>query len=537
MSELPSLESPSLPSIPDINLPTIELPTLPQSQNLNLPSIKLPSLQSSQSISLPTIVLPTLTQISNLPRVVQGFSSNIKLPPGLPKNFSLTLNSIKNTPLENEDIVDIVSEICRQETVTEYADIIRELVAKYNMDLEMRTFETEILSLRPKFNVLGLRKYYEVVRESFETIILDAIRGYQSDPQATVYIERLEDAFSHVYEEDFVRDILDYIEKLGEEDGIVELTKHYKIQLGKISSYAPLPTYINNFNVDRNNLPQLEESDFENLSDYRSLATSILSGLDEINVVVDNQNDEKSAIDLLTNKITQTESSDREESIRNLTLQKIENLQEDPNIFRIYGPSNPYPDTDYSQIRIKNQPDDYTTDLETFKFDGDYDPNIVFGGARMFTDMYIEFNDDDELPIDNWFTGVCQQCNSRIKKYHHAVRLPRHGGGWIGCYCSWPCVRENVEETFGNDPDFSTVYKFQIELTNQIEKSLNEIGIQERDYELLEINNGQGDQDDENYELDQDAVDQLKSVIPKPKSIFDQHPLTYSPRPGTTELL
>lgn len=89
--------------------------------------------------------------------------------------------------------------------------------------------------------------------------------------------------------------------------------------------------------------------------------------------------------------------------------------------------------------------------------------NSIPQSSRMFTcSKFMEADPFDDLamaeiadpgPFD-WFNDNCDVCLRKIEAYHHAVRMPVEGGGWLGCYCSWKCVRDDIPiDTEGADTD------------------------------------------------------------------------------------
>ena len=110
-----------------------------------------------------------------------------------------------------------------------------------------------------------------------------------------------------------------------------------------------------------------------------------------------------------------------------------------------------------------------------------------YGGCRMLICVEYEpqyLNDDsvDSFEEDyqtnafdktEWFTGACDVCLNKIKYAHYAVRLPLWRGGWLGCYCSWDCVRSTL-----NLPNEIVT----AELIDVYEQQLQTIGIQDRRY-------------------------------------------------------
>lgn len=91
-------------------------------------------------------------------------------------------------------------------------------------------------------------------------------------------------------------------------------------------------------------------------------------------------------------------------------------------------------------------------------------PNIIdpsddcgkYGGCRMllcteFEEMHTDGEKIDIMAIDDqpffqdWFRGSCDKCLKKISKRHYAIRQPLCHGGWKGCYCSFECMEENIE--------------------------------------------------------------------------------------------
>jgi hypothetical protein len=98
------------------------------------------------------------------------------------------------------------------------------------------------------------------------------------------------------------------------------------------------------------------------------------------------------------------------------------------------------------------------------------------GPCRMFYCVCREFDDeeidneflDEEIDSSAWFSGECDVCEAKIQKLQYAVRFPVDGGGWLGCYCSFGCLRKtNVRPIYESDD-------FRI---RDIQESLNTFGI------------------------------------------------------------
>ncbi len=111
---------------------------------------------------------------------------------------------------------------------------------------------------------------------------------------------------------------------------------------------------------------------------------------------------------------------------------------EDPELFRVWGPSN---------LQL-----------------GASDEDVLDGSAdlRMFTDD--RFTPEEQA---TWFTGSCDHCWLRISGPQRAVRKPIEAGGWKGQYCSWDCVRLDCAS-------FEAAAK---EMTRFYEKQCSEFGV------------------------------------------------------------
>lgn len=107
------------------------------------------------------------------------------------------------------------------------------------------------------------------------------------------------------------------------------------------------------------------------------------------------------------------------------------------------------------------------------------------GQDRMFLCTLFTDEEDDinmEFPIKpDWFTHSCDFCNNKIRTRWHAVRMPRIGGGWLGCYCSWKCIRQDLDV---NNPEIRQNIAAINMLIDDYEQKIYEIGIQDRNYSL-----------------------------------------------------
>ena len=159
------------------------------------------------------------------------------------------------------------------------------------------------------------------------------------------------------------------------------------------------------------------------------------------------------AVEQLTKRLAMAPFAEKLEIIQPIKEIAVgKELEDDIWLYRLYGPPNSqfYPTTEETSI----------------------------GGARMFSSVLFD-NDYDSGITSDWFLGFCLQCDFRIRRRWHAVRIPVPGGGWRGCYCSWKCSRESLLEPNAFDeavnPDILTPA-----LIDSVEQQIIGFGIQDR---------------------------------------------------------
>ena len=381
---------------------------------------------------------------------------------------TVNLHLLETQKLKNEEIVALIAFLCSSDPIIPFVKHVNVLRSKYDMTIELRSIDIEVLSLRQDFPLSALRNYYIAANHGYHSLILDTVRGYQSEVNAIVYIRRLEQVFGVQPDYEFIKDLIDFIDTSNMDGpGAVGIRRHYRDILDKISPYQPIPKYIKNFNINIDTLPKLKAKATATMP-IKNIVDFLLDNMTDLDLYIE-ETDEVKARDVLTQRITKMTPIQRENFLHlfKVDTNDVKKIRGDKDVFRIFGPVNFYPETDFSTL---------TTE------DGEPDANVIYGGARMFTDVSMEYDYENDLPMDDWFVGYCLQCSNRIRARFHAVREPVLTGGWRGCFCTMDCVRKYIEVDTIHDPDLYNIYMMKIALTKEFETELKGVGIQDRDY-------------------------------------------------------
>ncbi len=218
--------------------------------------------------------------------------------------------------------------------------------------------------------------------------------------------------------------------------------------------YSPVPTWVKNYTdgplVQESDLyiPETGKIPFEIPSDEDSVDL-LTSGLTQIGISV---GDLERAKESLRQRLATATKKEKIELLRPVMENYAQSmLGGDTYLFRLFGPANPLVNQD---LTLKGK-------------------SNMYGGCRMFLCDVFDYNHEYDYVAD-WFTGVCGSCHLRMKHRWHAIRKPRPHGGWVGCFCSWKCVKDHMAE-YGEEPALMTR-----ELIKIFGAKIDEIGIQDR---------------------------------------------------------
>jgi hypothetical protein len=211
-----------------------------------------------------------------------------------------------------------------------------------------------------------------------------------------------------------------------------------------VSEYAPIPEWITQGTYEvlpthdelLASLPKPPETQMFEVPDNDTavqMLTDITYGLPGMQI--DDYNRFK---DQLEERFSGVDPTEKIRMVKELIRHRDEyDLHSNPDIFRVLGPAHAMTGSD---------------DLDT----SSPSPCSKWGSHRLMTCFEFEnFDEDGEVYDENieitgnydaidWYTGACVLCKRRIRAKHHAVRMPMESGAWVGCYCSWKHVRDDI---------------------------------------------------------------------------------------------
>lgn len=406
---------------------------------------------------------------------------------------SSSTTEVDRANLTNDQIIDRIAILCTTANFSSVKQEAKELLSKYDYDIETIPLEILVLSLRTQFRQDALVNFYSLFPASnFYSLYRDVIHYYQASTSAPVYFEILRTVFNVAMTPDFIRNTIEFInlpiplsskantvvEKsifddvneirtvIDEDEksqiqsksdlmtgpGISAMLNYLTNKLDESSDFVEKPPYIKEFDIDVEKLPSLKPKEINSYMSPEEMADALINFTDLLpeefaleipqisreNYATDEEYESarkefmKSQLVSKLRKFTFNQLSEIANKFQ-VSQQEIEKIQDDMNLYRVFGPVNAYIDTDFTEL---------TNDQE------EPDESKIYGGARMFLDTRMEYDENDEIQLDDWFTGACLECHNRIKYKHYAVRRPLLKGGWIGCFCSWDCVRKYAEDNF-----------------------------------------------------------------------------------------
>lgn len=245
-----------------------------------------------------------------------------------------------------------------------------------------------------------------------------------NDDDAVTIAKKMLLVFSNI--EHKVWDYLYYLTEDYEEEEYdnYQLRDFFKLKVGETNPDIIIPTWI------KIGLPEKE---------LPTIPSNLPSVKEAVEILLDEFRKSKIKIDNL-GAIRKTMISQYAICTINEKIAMLKGLIDLPkfdetSIFQEFGPVN----TIYNHYNHDHDNSDYTK----------------YGGCRMLLCNEFEDCDVDGYQVDllnehdskiNWFRNKCDICYNNICAQHHALRLPLLHGGWKGCYCSFECMKQDIDD-------------------------------------------------------------------------------------------
>lgn len=301
------------------------------------------------------------------------------------------------------------------------------------------------LYLDPRYNPELLAFCHRALDQFTFLDCISELMELDDDPNLTVACHKLID----VYGPQTLNTYINLSESVINKNNIIY--QFIMNQIKQINEYAPIPDYLIVADVIPREseviIPDNSDIYFE-LPDDDEMVNLLLGGMKEYGYTYDQMEEASQLLKKRLSIMTLEEKQRLLEPIYELKFSQ-DVLQKDRVLFTLLGPSNPH----------------YGSTREEMKY----------GGARMFLSGAFDFDPDDdfqETPHE-WFHHSCDFCSLRIRRKWHALRMPVQHGGWQGCYCSFKCLEEAIEQSNENE----VVTQLLVDIFKQ---QIYEIGILDR---------------------------------------------------------
>lgn len=215
------------------------------------------------------------------------------------------------------------------------------------------------------------------------------------------------------------------------------LREYFRVKLAESGTFSRRPDWV------QTNLPEsIIQPITEEIPTVKEAVDLLIADLQKKIVVSDNSSEDQKDFniesELRETLISQYAISSVIEKIQMLAPVKPLPIINDIPLFQEFGPVN----TIYTLRPSLIDPTDNCS---------------KYGGCRMFLCNEFEqmYNDGDEIDIMtaddqiniDWFRRSCDKCLRKISKRHYAIRQPLRHGGWRGCYCSFECMEDDIDNS------------------------------------------------------------------------------------------
>lgn len=352
--------------------------------------------------------------------------------------IQLTVNAIQNNDLEelesyidkmpidtleDQDSISLLLRLLSEATDNQRKDTVPIILEAWNQYYPSELENVSFYSLLFTFTRIPVEILAFVTMSLENTAfldVLDELIPLPSDDNMVLAVQRAHQVFGPQSKETYNVAYQTALDK-----GNDSISNYLLPFVESVADYAEIPPWITNFARDgvvpheKDILitePPKGDIDYDQISidDAIDLLTI---GLEETGITVENIDKSK---EFIRSYLAIASPEDKRQLLEPVLEKKyLSLLQDDIELFRTLGPANPIYDSVLGQMSL--------------------------GGCRMFTCSVFDYDEEDDS-YDDWFTGNCESCLNRIRNRWHAVRMPRPAGGWVGCFCSFDCLREGISE-------------------------------------------------------------------------------------------
>lgn len=320
------------------------------------------------------------------------------------------------------DILIVCAEFNRSEIVPVILPYFYPLEELYEQSIITSLFLDKIPEDILKFVVKSVEE------SSYVVVIEELIQRNQGDE-----VEAARKAWNVFGEQPL--DVIKSLFESAKEAENISMMEYLGNLIDERNDFAPIPPWVKDFNMKEEpkisgEIITIEDIDIE----------EIMKNFDYLGIDIEEKEEAKKLIEA---KIRIGTIKEKKELFGEfLNRKKIEKLQDDIELFRWFGPDNPF----------------------------------YGSSSRMFTGNEYDY-DEEEEKFEDWFTGACLNCHLRIRSRYHAVRIPMPFGGWSGCYCSIICLLKGIQEMEYENKEVDLIVRMMAKV---LEEELMTFGIQDR---------------------------------------------------------
>jgi len=338
------------------------------------------------------------------------------------EELNLYLNKMPIDTLEDHDSISLLDRLLIEATEYQRKDTIPIILEAWNQyypsQLEGVSFYTLLFTFMPI-----MAETLAFVTVSLENTafldVLDELIPLPSDDNLVLAVQRAHQVFGTQSKETY-----DVAYQTATDRGNDAIANYLRPFVYASAEYAEVPEWVRNFTEGE--VPHEKDVIIteppKGTPDYNQISIDdaidlLTAGLEETGITIENIEKSKEFI----RSYLAVASQDEKRQLLEPYLEKkyLSELQDDLELFRVLGPANPIYDSVLGQMSL--------------------------GGCRMFTCSVFDYDEEDDS-YDDWFIGNCESCLKRIRNRWHAIRMPRPAGGWVGCYCSFECLRDGISE-------------------------------------------------------------------------------------------